>query len=138
MATLAASLLNSTQKIGDKVYIGISIDTVGALIVGADVFLDISSRLKFLDITSMHLMDGDTFCIPAGNIIKFSQLTKVDGANWAGKGLLAVVTCEALSAGYANINIVFTLGSTVDSNVASPAGQDLLTAVTNKRLTIKA
>lgn len=136
MINLSVSLLNSAARVGDRIFVGINVDTMGTEIVGVDVDVDMSSHLQIVSVDFMHLLPQNMAVVKTGTKVMFSQITKVDGGNMAAKGLLAVVQCQAISAGYANIKLNFTLGATTDCNIVSPAGKDLLAAVTNKRLTI--
>jgi len=134
MPTLTATLLNSQALVNDKVFIGVMIDTVQP-IVGCDISLYISPRLKFLNYFPTSLIPVTPLYLYENNRIKFSKLFSPP-FNQAVKGLIAVIECQALSVGRADIKFDFTLGSTIDCNISSPQATDILTAVENRRLTI--
>lgn len=134
-ATLSASLFSSSAKIGDPVFIGVSIDTGGQDITGLDVILYVSSHLEPLAYIPTQLIPVKIFN-NLFNPIAFSQIVPPPHV-WRGKGLIAVIQCKAISAGTANITFTFKALSTVDSNIAGIGGVDLLTKVVNKRLTIR-
>jgi len=133
-ATLSASYLSSKVRVGDKAFIGISIDTYGQLIDGIDVMLTTSAKLPPVAYIPMSLLPVKPAHQMLLDGINFSQVTN-GGQRLAVKGLIAVIECEALATGYANLKFNFTLGATNDTNIASN-GVDILTSVVNKRITV--
>lgn len=136
MAKLSATLLASTAKVGNTVFIGVYLDTEGEEVTGVDVFLSVSSRLERINIHFMDLLGDPVEVFHFSPTITFSDRIVLGQPNFKGKGLIAVIECAAMSKGYANIRFQYAAGGTTDSNVASVDGKDLLTAVTNRRLTI--
>ncbi|TSC95867.1 MAG: FG-GAP repeat-containing protein [Parcubacteria group bacterium Athens1014_10] len=66
--------------------------------------------------------------------INFSQ-TSSGGVVYNGSGILASITFKPLTTGAANLTFNFTLGSTIDTNVAC-LGQDVLNSVVNGSYTL--
>lgn len=135
MPTLAISYLNSKAKLNDLVYLGVSVDTQGQEIVGADVILNVSSYLQILRYIPSSLLIPNYFDV-LGSVLRFSQVTDIAGANFIGSGQIATIECRAIKKGTAAVNFKFTLGSTTDTNLASKDAKDLLTAVTNRKIKI--
>ncbi len=139
MPNIQVSYLHSQAKVGDRVFIGVTADSEGQLIDGMDVMMTFSSCLMPLSYIPSQLMPVHNYNtgLPlalSNGLFAFSQLCN-GGQPLAVKGLIAVIECKAISKGYANIQFKYTLGSTTDTNMASQ-GQDILTKVVNKRITI--
>lgn len=117
----------------------IVLDTKGNLIAGADVdglnydinklqLVDPITLLPATVIQAGSLMPNTVFNKAANGKIQFSQLTDPAGANFTGNGVLASATFKVLPI-TATFSFDFTLGSTIDCNLASPNGTDILTEV---------
>lgn len=132
MNTVSAELLYGTALKGDHVWIGITIDAKG--IYGVDIDLDISTKLRAIQIVNSKLLPFVMGSAMEAHRIRFGQVAQ-PGTTWTGKGLLAVIEAECLATGTAAIKFKFKLGDTTDTNLAG-LGVDLLTKVTNKNLKI--
>lgn len=136
MPSFSVSYLNSKAKLDDSLYLGVSIDTEGQEIAGLDCYLYVSSYLQIQTYIPTSLLPNPNYYNISGSLIMFSQLTKVDGANFVGAGQIATLKCKALKKGTANLKFQFALGNGTDCNLASTTGTDILTAVKNGRIVI--
>ncbi len=136
MPSLSITYLNSQAKVGDRVFIGVVADSEGQAIDGVDVMLTFSSHLQPITYMPTQLLPVKNFVDKTNPfVLNFSQLCNPTEPI-AVKGLIAVIECKAVSAGSAPIKFKYTVGSTIDTNMASN-GIDILTGVTNKTITVK-
>lgn len=136
MPSLTLTYLNSKAKLNDILYLGVSVDTAGQLIAGLDVQLDVSSYLQIIEYQPTTLLPIANYSQVFGSLLVFGQETAVDGSNFMGLGQIATIKCKAIKKGTANIKFISTLGNTIDSNLASPLGQDILTSVKNAQIKV--
>jgi hypothetical protein len=134
MTSISLIYLSSTAKVGDRIFIGVLADSGGVLIDGMDIMLTTTTKLKPVAYIRSQLMPVANYfqILPDG--INFSQLCD-GGTPLAVKGLIAVIECHAIATGYASMKFKFTLGSTINTNMAA-GGKDILEKVVNKRIAI--
>jgi len=131
-ATLSLSPVSQTIAIGQAFAVDVILDSTGQPVDGVDLY-----RLRYnaplLQVQSvvpgslMPLTLANDSTVP-GEIV-FSQVVAA-GTNFTGQGVLATINFFTLATGTADVTFDFTLGSTVDTNVAG-LEIDLLTQVTN-------
>ncbi|PIU14914.1 hypothetical protein COT20_02345, partial [bacterium (Candidatus Gribaldobacteria) CG08_land_8_20_14_0_20_39_15] len=129
---------SSSYTVGDSFNIVIKLDTGSSNTDGVDIhYLNYNPLL----LEAQTVLPGALYAnTNTNNIdavngrIDFSQ-TSAGGATFNGQGTLATITFKALSQGTANLTFSFTLGSTIDTNVAF-LGQDVLSNVVNSSYTL--
>lgn len=127
-------------KEGDRFSVDILLDTAGLPIDGVDIYslhydptllrvLDDqpnTSGVQILPGTIMELNAANNVS-PSTGTIKFSQLSQ-GGTHFVGKGILATIHFQALTAGTAYLKFDFVERSTTDTNAAFK-GKDQLSSV---------
>lgn len=144
VATLTLSPSTSSVPVGSTLTVSILLNTGGQLAYGVDV-----NRLHF-NPNVLRVVDADSVTAGVqialgslmsmtiinsvdnvGGTIQFSQVPwdQVNGKPTAfnGSGVLATVTFQVIAVGTSNISFDFTLGSSIDCNVAG-SGADLLSS----------
>lgn len=140
-ATLGLTPTSASVALGKTFTVDIILNTGGEGIYGVDI-----NNLRF-DPQVFQVVDADTQAagtqIKAGTLmdmnvantvdntagtIQFSQLASV-GNMYTGAGTLASVTFKAVKTGTSDISFDFTVGSSIDTNVAGTK-DDILSAVT--------
>lgn len=122
-------------KVGDTFNLDIFLDTDGNAIDGVDV-----NQLHFdpalISVTKVlgTLLTEEFNQIKSGTVA-YSAISPL-GQQFKGTGVLCSLTCVALKAGTSLITIDAAKGDTIDSNVATPAG-DILEFVINGSVLIK-
>lgn len=144
VATLTLSPSTSSVPVGSTLTVSILLNTGGQLAYGVDV-----NRLHF-NPNVLRVVDADSVTAGVqiapgslmsmtiinsvdnvGGTIQFSQVPwdQVNGKPTAfnGSGVLATVTFQVIAVGTSNTTLDFTLGSSIDCNVAG-SGADLLSS----------
>lgn len=144
-ATLSLSPSTSSTNVGDVFQVNVILDTQGDDVHGVDInalnfnpslleVQDDSPGTPGTQISPGTIMLQNVYNSTANGRIVFSQIP-ITGQTYAGQGILAIIRFKALAQGTANVNFDFTLGNTLDSNVASN-GHDSLSGVVNGVYTI--
>lgn len=140
--TISVTAKNKEYNIGSAVLVSIKIDTGGHQTAGSDVILHFDP--KVLEATSAAITKGKLYSnyskleIDPKGLVTVSGISLVNGANYSGNGVLALIGFKAKAAGQTKLSVDFTAGSTKDSNIIdSMTGQDILGSVSNLDLTIK-
>ena len=145
-ATLSVSPTSQNINNGQNFTVSIMLNTSGQSIAGSDVFLNFNPSI-------LQVVDADSNTggvqVSAGSLMQNTLVNSVDnglgkislsqvasaGSTFTGSGVLATVNFRAVAAGTSPVTFDFTLGSTVDSNIAID-GEDILSEVGNAGFTI--
>lgn len=151
-ATFSLSPSTATKNVGVTFTVNIVLDTKGDAVTGATAILT-------YDTAKLEVVDNDTtqtgIQIKQGTIFNQAPLTNTVntssgqirydsgslGSTYTGSGTMATITFKTLAAGTAKVDYTFTSGSTTNTSLvaaSSPAGTNLLTAVTGGTYTISA
>ena len=147
-ATLAVSPTSNSVVIGVNFTVNVVLDTAGQAVAGVDIYslhfnpavlqvVDADAATSGVQISGGSLMPSNQYnsVDNSSGVIQFSQTSSTSGTNFTGNGTLASITFNAIAAGTSNLTFDFTLGSTIDTNVAV-LYSDALTAVTNGSYTV--
>ncbi len=147
VATFSLSPVSQSVVSGATFSVSIVLNTGGQPVYGVDI-----NRLRFnpsllqvvdsdTAVAGVQISPGSSMALNVANsvdntngTIQFSQVAN-PGSTFTGVGTIATITFRAVSSGVANITMDFTLGSSLDSNVAGSGG-DLLSSVGSGSYTI--
>lgn len=137
-ATLELRASTEEYKVGEEYSIAVWVDAEKYKLIGTDV------RIKFdpskISIKEIATVNGDFDLYPLNKVsedlILLSGLSEIDSYK-EGTLLLGTIIIVPVADGNANIDFVFELGSTVDSNVVElESAIDRLGAVSNLSISI--
>ena len=139
-ATLALSPVSGSYTVGQNFSLTVNLNTQGANTDGVDLhYLRFNKTYLELKSATPGALYANTLTNVIDNVngtYNFSQVSS-GGAHYNGSGVLLTLNFQAKAIGTAVVSFDFTVGSSLDCNVAV-VGADVLGAVTNGSYTIAA
>lgn len=119
----------ATINSGSTVTLKLKIDTAGQEAVAADAKISFPpATIGIVDITAGDFFPKLSKVInsTAGLVDLHAYFDSGDVTSKSGTGTVAVITVKGTAAGAAEITLSCVAGSTTDSNIANPQGQDII------------